>query len=133
MTLVILIIILALIEFIGFSMRVGWARGKFGVHAPATSGHPEFDKHFRVQQNTLEQLVVFVPALVCFAITAENVGWAGHNIGAFLGVVWLIGRFIYAMSYVRDPASRGLGFLLTFAPTAIMILGSLAAILTSLI
>lgn len=133
MTLVILIIILALMEFIGFTMRVGWARGKYGVNAPATSGHPEFDKHFRVQQNTLEQLVIFIPALVCFAISAENVGWAGNYIGAGLGVVWLIGRFIYAVSYVRAPASRGTGFFLTFAPTAIMILGSLAAILVALV
>ena len=133
MTLVILVVILALIEYIVFAMRVGWARGKYGVNAPATTGHPEFERHFRVQQNTLEQIVIFIPALVAFAWAAEGVGWAGSYIGSALGVIWLIGRFIYAMSYVRDPKTRGLGFGLTFGPSAILIMGTLAAILVSLL
>ena len=54
----------ALLEYIFFTMRVGFTREKFGVEAPATSGHPEWERYFRVQQNTLEQLIVFLPALL---------------------------------------------------------------------
>jgi len=57
------VIALALLEFAVFGMLVGWARGKYGVAAPAVSGHPVFERYFRVHQNTLEQLVAFVPAM----------------------------------------------------------------------
>jgi len=132
MTLVILIIMLALIEYTVFSFQVGMARAKYGVNAPAITGHPEFERYFRVQQNTLEQLIVFIPAIVSFAWMAESIGWAGNYIASGFGVIWLIGRFVYATSYVRDPASRSVGFLMTFAPSTIMVLGTLVCILISL-
>lgn len=131
MSLVILVIVLAVIEYIIFSFNVGQARVKYGINAPATTGNPEFEKAYRVQMNTLEQLVAFIPAILAFSWSAENVGWAGNTIAAGLGVVWLIGRMIYAVSYVRDPATRGLGFGLTLLPTAIMLIGSLIAVLVS--
>ena len=133
MALVILIIILALMEYMAFSFQVGMARGKYGVKAPAVSGHPEFDKHFRVQQNTLEQLIVFIPAILAFSWSAENIGWPGYYIASGLGVIWLIGRFIYAISYVNDPAKRGLGFMMNFFPSVLMMLGTLVCIFMSLI
>ena len=133
MALVILVIVLALIEYTVFSFQVGQARGKYGVKAPATSGHPVFERYFRVQQNTLEQLVVFIPALLCFSWMAESVGWPGNYIGAALGVVWLIGRFLYAMSYVRDPATRGIGFMLTMMPSFAMMISTIVLVLVSLI
>jgi glutathione S-transferase len=133
MALVILIIMFALIEYIAFSFQVGMAREKYGVKAPAVSGHPEFDKYFRVQQNTLEQLVIFIPAILAFSWSAENIGWPGYYIASFLGVIWLIGRFIYGISYVNDPAKRSAGFLLSFFPSVLMIIGTLVSILLSLI
>jgi len=133
MSLVILVIVLALMEFMAFSFQVGMARMKYGVNAPAVSGHPVFERYFRVQQNTLEQLVVFVPALLAFSWAAENIGWPGYYIASGLGVIWLIGRFIYAISYVRDPASRGVGFMLTFFPTALMVLGALVCLLIGMV
>ena len=133
MALVILIIILALMEYMAFSFQVGMARGKYGVKAPAVSGHPEFDKYFRVQQNTLEQLIVFIPAILAFSWSAENIGWPGYYIASGLGVIWLIGRFIYAISYVNDPAKRGLGFMMNFFPPVLMMLGTLVCIFMSLI
>ena len=132
MALVILIIMLALIEYTVFSFQVGKARGKYGVKAPAITGHPEFERYFRVQQNTLEQIVIFIPAIVSFAWMAESIGWAGNYIASGLGVIWLIGRFLYASSYVRDPGSRAVGFLMTFAPSMIMVLGTVVCILISL-
>lgn len=133
MALVILIIILALIEYTVFSFQVGAAREKHGIKAPATSGHPTFERHFRVQQNTLEQLVLFVPAIVSFAWMAESIGWAGNYIASGLGVIWLIGRYIYAISYVRDPAARSVGFLMAFFPTVVLMVGTLICILISLL
>ncbi|MCP4300707.1 MAG: MAPEG family protein, partial [Gammaproteobacteria bacterium] len=62
-----IVTILALGQFVLFSIQVGSMRVKHGVKAPATSGHAEFERMFRVQQNTMEQLVVFIPALWMFA------------------------------------------------------------------
>jgi len=131
MELVLLIVLLALAQFIYLSMRTGFARVKYKVHAPAVTGHPLFERQYRVQQNTLEQLVVFVPVILIFANLAEAVSWPGNEIAAFLGVIWIIGRGVYAAAYVKDPASRGPGFLMTFAPSALMLLGSLVALVVA--
>ncbi len=110
---------LALLQFIVFGFRVGGARGKYGVRAPATTGNEIFERYFRVQQNTLEQLVAFIPGLYLFG-HYFNPLWA-----AAIGLVYLIGRAIYAASYVKDPAKRSAGFGLSFLPTVILIAGGL--------
>ena len=110
---------LALLQFVVFGFKVGAARGKYGVKAPATTGNEIFERHFRVQQNTLEQLVVFIPGLYIFG-RYVNPLWATG-----LGVVYLIGRGIYSATYVKDPAKRSLGFGLTFLPTVILVVGGL--------
>ena len=133
MALVILIVVLAVIEYLAFSFQVGMAREKYGVKAPATTGHPVFERYFRIQQHTLEQLVAFIPAIVAFAWVAESIGWPGNTIASGLGVIWLIGRFLYATSYIRDPATRSAGFLMSFAPTALMLVGTLVCVLLSLL
>ena len=125
MELVAIVTILALGQFVLFSVQVGSMRGKHGVKAPAMSGHPEFERMFRIQQNTMEQLVVFVPALWIFA-QYVNPLWA-----AGLGLVFIIGRFIYRSSYLKDPASRSMGFTITFLPTAVMLVWGLIAVLRS--
>ena len=92
---------LALLQFVFFGFRVGGARTKYGVKAPAVTGNEIFERHFRVQQNTLEQLIGFIPGLYLFS-HYFNPLWA-----AALGVVYLIGRHVYSTSYVKDPAKRG--------------------------
>ena len=119
MTYVDIVTALALLQFIVFAYKVGGARVTYGVKAPAVAGHEIFERHFRVQQNTLEQLVVFLPALYLFS-RYFNPLW-----GAGLGVVYLIGRQIYAAAYVKDPAKRSAGFGLTFLPTVILLAGGL--------
>ena len=114
-----IVTILALAQFIFFSIQVGSMRGKHGVKAPAVTGHPEFERMFRVQQNTMEQLVAFIPALWIYAYLV-NPFW-----GAAIGLVFIVGRFIYRASYVKDPDSRGIGFTLTFLPTAVMLVWAL--------
>jgi len=114
-----IVTILALGQFILFSIQVGSMRGQHGVKAPAIAGHPEFERMFRVQQNTMEQLVAFVPALWIFAYLVNPL-W-----GAGIGLVFIIGRFIYRSSYIKDPDARGMGFTVTFIPTAVMLTWSL--------
>ena len=113
------VIALALLEFAVFGMLVGWARGKYQVAAPAISGHPVFERDFRVHQNTMEQLVAFVPAMWLFG-TYVNPTWAG-----WLGLVFVVGRVVYLAGYVADPAKREIGFAMSSLPVVILLLGAL--------
>jgi glutathione S-transferase len=110
---------LALLQFIVFGFQVGGARSKYGVKAPAITGNEIFERYFRVQQNTLELLIAFVPGLYLFS-RYFNPLWA-----AGIGVVYLIGRQVYAAGYVKDPAKRGPGFGLSFLPTVVLVAGGL--------
>jgi glutathione S-transferase len=110
---------LALLQFIVFGFKVGGARGRYGVKAPAITGNEVFERHFRVQQNTLELLIAFVPGLYLFS------RYFSPLIAAALGVVYLIGREVYAVSYVKEPAKRSAGFGMSFLPTVILVLGGL--------
>ncbi|RPI13727.1 MAG: MAPEG family protein [Lysobacterales bacterium] len=112
------VILLALLQFAVFGMLVGRARGRYGVHAPATTGHEVFERYFRVQQNTLEQLVVFVPAAWLFA-TYVSPTWA-----TILGAVYLVGRVLYLRGYVADPSKREIGFVLSALPVVVLLLGA---------
>lgn len=122
-----LVIVAALLQFFYFALQVGKARGKYEVHAPAVSGHPTFERYYRVQMNTQEQLVMFIPAIVLFAY------WVRPDAAAGLGVVYLIGRAIYAKSYIDDPKKRGLGFMLTVLPSLIMLIGGAVGAVMSLL
>jgi glutathione S-transferase len=129
MPLVQLVIGLALVQFFFFLFAVGRARATYKVPAPATTGNEVFERYFRVQMNTLELLVMFVPAMFIFS------QYFGAYLGAGLGVVYLIGRLVYFTSYVKDPGSRGLGYGLSVMPIMIMVAGAVigairAAVLT---
>jgi glutathione S-transferase len=113
---VVIVTVLALVQYTYFGIQVGAAHQKYGVKLPAMSGDQQFERVNRVHQNTLEQLVVFIPALWLYAHFVNPL-W-----GAGMGVVYLIGRFIYSSAYTKDPASRSLGFMLTFLPGAVMLL-----------
>ena len=110
---------LSLMEFAYFGFKVGGARGKFDVKAPATTGHEVFDRYYRVHYNTMEQLVIFVPAIYLYG-TYISVNWA-----AGLGVVFIIGRFVYLKMYIANPKKRGIGFGLTMMPNTILLLGGI--------
>ena len=117
---------LALLQFIVFGIKVGRARGRYGVKAPAVTGNATFERLFRVQQNTLEQLIVFLPGLYLFS------RYFSPMVAAVLGVIYLIGREVFAFTYVKEPSKREIGFGLTFLPTVILILGGLFGALRSL-
>jgi len=117
---------LALLQYLAFGFRVARARGRYGVKAPAVTGNEVFERHFRVQQNTLEQLIVLVPGL--YLLSHYFNPW----IAAALGLVYLVGRELFAASYVKDPAKREIGFGLSFLPSVILLLGGLIGALSRL-
>jgi uncharacterized membrane protein YecN with MAPEG domain len=114
-----IVTVVALLQFFWFGWQVGVARGKYNIAAPATSGNEMFERVFRVHMNTLEQLVVFLPALWIFASFVSSL-WA-----AILGAVFIVGRAIYAVTYVKDPKKRSAGFALTALPELALLLGIL--------
>lgn len=121
-----LVTLLALIEYFAFSALVGRARATYGVKAPAMSGHEVFDRYFRVHYNTLELLIMFVPAL-WIAATYWNPLWM-----AGIGAVYLVGRILYLQGYVRDPKTRSIGFGLSITPIGILVLFALAGVVKAL-
>ncbi|MEY3233827.1 MAPEG family protein [Aquidulcibacter sp.] len=115
----------AIILFFIMALRVAKARGTYKVPAPATSGDPIFERHFRVQMNTLEWLAMFLPALWLGAI------WHSDVVAAGLGLVWIIGRIIYMVAYVADPKTRSLGFVVQMLATLSLFLLTLFQIVSS--
>jgi uncharacterized membrane protein YecN with MAPEG domain len=119
MAVVNLIVALALLQFFAFGTAVARARGKYKVAAPATSGNEVFERYFRVQMNTLELLIIFVPAIWMFGF------YVNANIAAVLGGIYIIGRSVYFFSYVKDPRTRELGFALSAGPVVVLAVGAL--------
>lgn len=122
-----LITLLAVLTFFWTALRVAVARGKYGVKAPTTMGHEVFERHFRVQMNTMEGLIQFLPSLWIFAL------FANERIGAALGLIWIVGRILYALAYVKDPAKRGRGFAISGLSLALLQIGGLVFVVLSLI
>ncbi len=102
--------------------RVGQARVALGVKAPAVSGHPDFERAFRVQMNTLEWMPIFLPSLWLFAF------YIGDAIAAGIGLVWILGRVLYMVGYSRAAEKRSPGFAIQAAAAVALWLGALGAI-----
>lgn len=110
MSLVNLLILAALFQYVFFAIRVGRARRKYGVSAPATTGNPIFERYYRVQSNTLEMLILLIPA-----VWIASAYWNAWFITAMLAI-YLVGRHIYYVTYIEDPKKRSIGFGLTILP-----------------
>jgi uncharacterized membrane protein YecN with MAPEG domain len=122
-----LVALLALFEYLVFGNAVGNARARYGIKAPATGGDENFERYFRVQQNTLELLIVFLPVLA-IAAAYWNPVWV-----AAIGTVYLIGRLVYFRAYVREPRQRSLGYGLSIVPVLLLALGSVIGVVRSLL
>jgi glutathione S-transferase len=121
-----LIILLSLIQALVFMGLVGAAREKHGIKAPKTAGNEDFERVYRVQQNNLENLIVFLPAL-WLAATYTN-----PLIAAALGAVYLVGRSYYAYCYIKEPRSRSVGMVTGFLSTVALIVMGLGGVAMSL-
>ncbi|WP_159783191.1 MAPEG family protein [Sodalinema gerasimenkoae] len=117
-----LVTVAALILYFVVTLNVGRARFKYKVSPPATSGNPDFERVFRVQQNTVEQIVLFIPALWVFSLFVSQI-W-----GAALGAVWVIGRILFAWGYYQAPEKRAAGFGISSLVTIALLLGSLIGV-----
>jgi hypothetical protein len=104
-----LVTLLSILLMFCTAFAVGRARSLYKIAAPAISGHPAFERAYRVQMNTLEAVVLFLPTL-WLAATYGFAFWAG-----IAGLVWLVGRIWYALAYLREATKRGGGFALGMA------------------
>ena len=118
----VLISLLALAQYIWFTGRTGLARGKYGVDAPNTTGNETWERIYRVQQNTMEQLVLFIPAMLAFSVYL-SARWA-----LVPGLVFLVGRQLYSWEYINKPSSRTPGMALTLLANVVLLVGALAGV-----
>ena len=119
--------LLALLLYMGLSMAVGQARGKYRIKAPAVTGHENFERAYRVQMNTVEQMVFFLPALwLCALLLSDKVAAVG-------GLIWVIGRGIYAVAYLDNPAKRGSGMIISMLAQTGLFLGAVYGIVRAAI
>ncbi len=122
-----LVTLLLLVQYLAFTMLCGAARAKSGIKAPAVTGDEAFERAYRVQMNTLEQLIVCLPALWLSALYFMPV------VAAVLGLVFFVGRLLYRVSYTRDPATRGAGMIIGFLATLGLLLTALWGLLRTLL
>jgi glutathione S-transferase len=109
------------------STMVGNARKKYGIAAPATTGDPMFERIFRVQMNTLENSVIFLPALWLAAV------YGAGSLVVVAGLIWIGGRVVYALAYVKDPAKRSAGFGIASIGFVVLLVAAIVGIVRTLI
>ncbi len=117
-----IVTVLSLALYIYMGIRVSQARQKFDVKAPATTGNPEFERAFRVQANTAEWLIVYLPSLWLFSMFVHT------YIAAILGLVWIVGRYVYMEGYTEAAEKRSAGFAIQALATLVLLLGTLVGI-----
>jgi glutathione S-transferase len=122
-----LVTLLAIAVYLYTSVLVGQARVKFNVNAPALTGHPMFERAFRVQMNTLEWIPIVLPSMWLFALYANDLG------AAVLGVAWVAGRLLYIRGYMQSPEGRHMGFAVQATAACLLWIGALVAIVWELI
>jgi len=122
-----IVTIVSLLVYFAVTVNVGRARIKYNVMAPSTEGPEEFSRYFRVQMNTLEQIVAFLPVLWLAALSVHD------GLAAAIGLFWPVGRVIYARNYYRNPAKRGPGFIVGIATDLALLLIALYGVFGALV
>ncbi|MDX1918681.1 MAG: MAPEG family protein [Candidatus Caenarcaniphilales bacterium] len=123
----VLITLLSLVVYIATIVNVGRARHKFNVPVPQITGNPDFERVFRVQQNTLENMIIFLPGLWIFTVVV-NSEWA-----AILGSLWLVARIIYAIGYSQSVPKRAFGFIFSMLVNVVLVISSFVGVLMELV
>lgn len=122
-----LVTLLAIAFYFFTCINVSQSRTKTGVKVPATSGHPDFERAFRIQMNTLEWMPIFLPSLWLFA------SYISDAIAAGIGAVWIIGRIVYFIGYSQAAAKRGPGFAIQAIAAIALWAGALGAVVLRLV
>ncbi|WP_440635766.1 MAPEG family protein [Bradyrhizobium sp. PUT101] len=122
-----LVTLLAIAFYFFTAINVSRSRTKTGVKVPAMSGHPDFERAFRIQMNTLEWMPIFLPALWLFAI------YISDAIAAGIGVIWIIGRIVYFVGYSKAAAKRGMGFAIQSIAAMALWAGTLGAVVLRMV
>lgn len=112
-----------LILYLVLIVNVGRARSTYKVSPPQTSGNPDFERVFRVQQNTSEQLILFLPSLWLFSLFVSPI-W-----GAVIGAVWIVGRILYAWGYYQAAEKRLIGFAISSSSIMVLLVGAIVGII----
>ncbi len=114
--------VIALLVYFSTAAIVGRLRVKYQVFPPATSGPDAFQRGFRVQQNTMEYLIIFLPAMWLYAWSVSP-EWASG-----LGLIWVLGRIAYIVGYLKEAKNRMPGFITSMAALAVLLIGSLIGV-----
>jgi glutathione S-transferase len=117
-----IVTLLALLEYSILGVMVGRARQTYGIAAPATTGNPDFERIFRVHANTLEALIVFLPAVWIFSLSVH------YHTGVLLGLLFVIARIVYAAGYMSAASKRSTGAFATGIINVILVVGGLIAL-----
>ena len=117
-----IVTVLAVLFYFFLATRVPVARAKFGVQLPATSGHPDFERVFRVHMNTLEWMPIFLPLLWLCAI------YFSDGAAALVGLAWIVGRVFYFTGYSEAVEKRRPGFFIQAMACVLLLLGAIAGI-----
>jgi|TARA_B110000879_G_C11178195_1_gene517104 glutathione S-transferase len=121
------LILIALLQFIFFTGRAGFSRGKYDIKAPKTVGNERWERIYRIQQNTMEQLLIFIPGTVIFSLYVSAT-WV-----LLPGILFIVGRHIYSRLYLESPENRGPGMVLSFFSNIFLVIAGLVGISMKLI
>ena len=122
-----LVSLLSVLLMFGTAMHVGRSRMQYQVKAPATTGHEMFERAYRIQVNTIENFLMMFPSLWIYAVFTDDLG------AGVIGVIWLVGRVMYAVAYQNDPPKRGTGFMVGMFAIASLWLGGLYGVVDTLV
>lgn len=121
-----LITVVSLFIYFVVIINVGRARAQYKIMPPQMTGEPNFERVLRVQQNTVEQIILFLPSLWLFSLFISPL-W-----GAGIGTVWVVGRILFAWGYYQAAEKRILGFGISYLASIILLIGALVGILLPL-
>ena len=122
-----IVTLLALLTYFWMGLQVAGARGKSGISAPQMTGDPLLERTIRAHENTLEWMPIFLPSLWLFALAWND------QVAAALGLVWIVGRIIYALGYAEEAGKRSTGFMIQSLAVGVLLFGALGKIVWGLV
>lgn len=126
-----IVTILAIILYTAMGWQVGAMRAKHKIDAPATTGHPEFERAYRVQMNTLEAMPVFLPGLWLASLYFSGKVPGAWWVPALCGLLWIVGRYLYMRGYMAAAGKRSTGFTVSALAQIALLLLAVAGIVMS--